>query len=61
MSAFLKFSWIKKSSQLLYFIQMYDDNNGRTIDNCMVLTNFLAQKTIEEKYFLNFFGFKKCL
>jgi len=28
---FFEVSWIKKSSQMLYFLQMYDDNNGRTI------------------------------
>jgi len=29
-SAFSNISWTKKLSQKLYFLQIYDDNNGRT-------------------------------
>ena len=54
----LKFSWIKKLSQMLYFLKMYDDNNGRTIVN-FFFTNFLAQKTIGKKNLFSNFWFQE--
>ena len=46
---FLKFSWIKKSSQKLYFLQMYNDNNGRTI--IWFLSNSWLKKPLGRKIF----------
>jgi len=59
-SAFLKFSWIKKLSQKLYFLQMYDDNNNRrTI--VWFLPVFWLKKLLKIYIFSQILGFKKCL
>ena len=52
MSTFLRFSWIKNSSQKLYFLQMYDDNNWRTIEWFLPIS--WLKNHWEEKYFHNF-------
>jgi len=51
--ALLKFSWIKNSSQMLYFLQMYDDSNVK--NNFLVSANLLAQKTIGKKNIFSIF------
>jgi len=56
---FFKVSWIRKSSEKLYFLQMYDDNNRRTI--IWFLPISWLKKTLWRKKISPFFGFKKCL
>jgi len=58
-SPFLKFSWIDKSFQMLHFLQMYHDNNRRTI--VWFLPISWLKKPLGSKIFSQIFGFKKCL
>ena len=48
-SSFLNISWVKKLSQKLYFLQIYDNNKWR--NNYVISATFLIQKNTGKNFF----------